>query len=182
MRYSAEHKEQTRAKLLSAAGSLAKKSGFGTTGVDGFMAAAGMTGGAFYAHFRSKSEFLTATVEHELERSLNAFANKKDDEFIKAITAYLSVQHVENPDVGCVLPALTPEIARSGAGTRQVFEDTMLKLKAVAEQHVADDSAAWPMVCQLVGAVMLARAMESDTARLSLLTDVLEHCRKAVAA
>ncbi|MES2017336.1 MAG: hypothetical protein V4484_12645 [Pseudomonadota bacterium] len=56
-----------------------------------------------------------------------------------------------------------------------------MQIKAVAEQHVADESAAWPMVCQLVGAVMIARALESKQSRQSLLTDVLAQSRKAVA-
>ena len=39
MRYSPEHKENTRARLLEVGGALAKKDGFGTTGVDSLMAA-----------------------------------------------------------------------------------------------------------------------------------------------
>jgi len=180
MRYSADHKERTRAKLLSAAGSMAKTNGFGTTGVDGFMAAAGLTGGAFYAHFRSKAELLTATLAHELGRSHSAFADKSEAEFMQAIAFYLSAQHVEHPEAGCVLPSLTPEIARSGTANRQVFEETILKIRDIAKLHVADEATAWPLVCQLVGAVMIARAMESDASRQSLLSDVLKQCKKLV--
>jgi AcrR family transcriptional regulator len=142
------------------------------------MAASGMTGGAFYAHFRSKVEFLAAIAEYELARSQNAFADKTDAEFMQAIAHYLSVHHVEHPETGCVLSSLTSEISRSGPSTRRIFEDTILKIKDMATRHVADESTAWPMVCQLVGAVMIARAMESDTARQSLLSDVLRHCKK----
>ena len=55
MRYSAEHKQQTREKLLHSSGALAKAGGFATTGVDGLMKAIGLTGGAFYSHFPSKN-------------------------------------------------------------------------------------------------------------------------------
>lgn len=180
MRYAPGHKEQTRTKLLSTAGSMAKTNGFGATGVDGYMAAAGLTSGAFYAHFPSKAEFLTAIVEHELARSHSAFADKTKAEFMQAIAFYLSAQHVEHPETGCVLPSLTPEIARSGTAPREAFEETVLKIRDIAKSYVTDESAAWPMVCQLVGAVMIARAMKSDASRQSLLSDVEKQCKELV--
>jgi len=47
MRYPTTHKEETRKKLLANARAIAKKGGFGTTGVDELMASIGLTGGAF---------------------------------------------------------------------------------------------------------------------------------------
>ena len=76
MRYTPEHKDKTRARLLAVGGSVAKKNGFGSTGVDSLMAAVGLTSGAFYAHFRSKAELLEAIVDQELGRSIEWFANK----------------------------------------------------------------------------------------------------------
>ena len=73
MRYTADHKAQARKRLLEKAGALAKTRGFGTTGVDALVKAAGLTSGAFYAHFSSKSEMLAALVANELERSLELF-------------------------------------------------------------------------------------------------------------
>ena len=66
MRYAPEHKEGTRARLVKATGALAKRQGFSGTGIDGLMAAAGLTSGAFYAHFRSKNELLEAIVDNAL--------------------------------------------------------------------------------------------------------------------
>ena len=43
MRYSAEHKAQTRDKLLASSGALAKRGGFSATGVDGLMKAIGLS-------------------------------------------------------------------------------------------------------------------------------------------
>ena len=65
MRYSAEHKTQTRDKLLASSGALAKRGGFSATGVDGLMKAIGLTGGAFYGHFASKDALFAAIVERE---------------------------------------------------------------------------------------------------------------------
>src|SRR5215510_2222456 len=63
MRYSAEHKKETRARILGAAGQLFRKEGYGGSGIDGLTKAAGVTNGAFYGHFKSKREaFRTAVV------------------------------------------------------------------------------------------------------------------------
>ncbi len=68
MRYAATHKEETREKLIESSRALAKKGGFETTGVDALMKAIGLTGGAFYSHFRSKDELFAAIVERARER------------------------------------------------------------------------------------------------------------------
>lgn len=53
MRYPPGHRQQTRQRLLDRAAVLMKKNGYAATGVDALMQAAGLTGGALYAHFDS---------------------------------------------------------------------------------------------------------------------------------
>ena len=55
MRYSATHKQEVRDKLIASSRAIAKSGGFDATGVDALMGAIGMTGGAFYSHFRPKA-------------------------------------------------------------------------------------------------------------------------------
>ena len=55
MRYASGHKEQTRAKIVKAAGKVFRRDGFHAAGVDKVMEEAGLTAGGFYAHFASKS-------------------------------------------------------------------------------------------------------------------------------
>ncbi len=129
MRYAPEHKEGTRARLVQATGALAKRQGFSGTGIDGLMAAAGLTSGAFYAHFRSKNELLEAIVDNELQRSVALFAQQSPAKAMKVIEGYLSPAHVAHPESGCAVPALAPEIARADAATQQAFERGVLALK-----------------------------------------------------
>lgn len=182
MRYTPEHKENTRAHLLEVAGALVKKDGFGATGVDSLMTAVGLTSGAFYSHFRSKAELLEAIIERELTRSLNLFADKTDEQLIAALESYLSIQHVDHPDQGCVVTALTVEVARARTETRQIFERQVQQIKAALQQHVGDENAAWAIICQVVGAVMIARAMATKDARRSLLEGVLQQVKERLAA
>ena len=55
MRYSTDHKQATRQRILEAAGRRFKKQdGIDGAGVAAVMSDAGLTNGAFYAHFMSK--------------------------------------------------------------------------------------------------------------------------------
>ena len=62
MRYPAGHKEQTRAKIVRAAGKVFRREGYHAAGVDKVMEEAGLTAGGFYAHFKSKEALLAETL------------------------------------------------------------------------------------------------------------------------
>ena len=70
MRYPVSHKEEARKKLPASARAIviaiAKKNGFGTTGVDELMASIGWTGGTFYGHFRSTEDLFGELVLREV--------------------------------------------------------------------------------------------------------------------
>lgn len=172
MRYPPDYKANARTKLLETAGALAKEKGFGTTGVDALMAASGMTSGAFYSHFKSKPELLKAIIEHEIARTTALFDGKDNAALRKAFRSYLSEQHVAHPESGCPLPALTPEVARADAATREVFERHLVQAKDRLQTQLSGDGHAWAVIAQVVGAVMLARAMVTPQARKALLEDV----------
>jgi hypothetical protein len=72
---------------------------------------------------------------------------------------------------------LSTEVARSTVETREVFERMMIRIKDELSTHLARDGEAWIMIAQMVGAVMIARAMASGKARESLLEAVLQQCR-----
>ncbi len=180
MRYSAEHKAVTRVRLLEKTGALIKKQGFAASGVDGLMSAAEMTSGAFYSHFRSKSELMEAVTEHELKRSIALFSNKSPEQGMAAIDAYLDKAHVAHPESGCIVPSLAPEIARANESTQRIFEDGVVALKDQIKNLVKDDAKAWSIMAQLIGAVMIARALPSKEAREALLDGVKLQVKNAV--
>lgn len=169
MRYSPDYKARARKKVLDTAGSLAKQNGFGTTGVDALMAAAGFTTGAFYSHFGSRAELLKAIVENELQRTVARFKGKDKTSLHAALKFYLSSLHIDHPEAGCLLPALSNEVARAGEPTRASFEDLLVQLKAEIEPHVQRPGEAWAVIAQAVGAVLIARALATDAVRAEVL-------------
>ena len=110
MRYPSTHKEETRKKLIGNARAIAKRGGFGTTGIDELMASIGLTGGAFYGHFPSKEALFAELVEHEISNSADMLAvdeSSPPDHVAKKLRSYLSSYHALHPETGCVLPALS---------------------------------------------------------------------------
>ncbi|MGO4331932.1 TetR/AcrR family transcriptional regulator [Cupriavidus sp. 2TAF22] len=171
MRYSSTHKQETREKILNSSRAIAKTGGFDSTGVDALMKAIGLTGGAFYSHFDSKAELFAAVIEQELSNSTEMLAGKETDEdhFVKRIRSYLSSSHVLHPETGCALPTLGPEIARADASVRSSVEQSARKLQSSWKNRLDDSDAAWALLAQCVGAILLARVVESDRTRQQIL-------------
>jgi TetR/AcrR family transcriptional regulator, transcriptional repressor for nem operon len=167
MRYSADHKAETRKHLLKTSGALAKKKGFSSTGVDALMEAAGLTSGAFYSHFGSKTELFAELVKQELEHSLTMLADDGTDEpveewIVRQLKRYLTWKHVQSPDNGCAVPSLAAEIARADRPAKKTFEDAMNRIHSVWAEQLKDEKAAWAVISQLVGSILIARAMASE--------------------
>jgi AcrR family transcriptional regulator len=185
MRYSSTHKEESRRRLLEASGAIAKRGGFATTGVDGLMAAIGLTGGAFYGHFPSKQALFAAVIERELERSVRLFtpdgSTDRRADLIRSLRRYLNLDHVHEPEAGCAIPALGAEIARAEPAVRETVETGMRAVHALWTDKLEDPEAAWAVIAQCVGAIVLARTMATPEtqaavidASLAFLIDRLE--------
>src|SRR6266567_8173649 len=73
VRYGREHKQVTRRRIIEAAGHRFKADGINGSGVATLMSDAGLTNGAFYAHFASKDDLVATVVAEELRRQLATF-------------------------------------------------------------------------------------------------------------
>jgi TetR/AcrR family transcriptional repressor of nem operon len=129
MRYSKDHKQATRQRILEAAGRRFKEDGIDGAGVAAVMSDADLTNGAFYAHFPSKEDPLVANVlADQLRAQRQSFdAQPPDQEGLEAfIRSYLSPQHRDQYADGCPSAALLDGIARRPAATKQVFTDELM--------------------------------------------------------
>jgi len=62
-----EHKQATRLRIIETASRRLKRDGIDGSGVATLMADAGLTNGAFYAHFASKDDLVATTVADQRE-------------------------------------------------------------------------------------------------------------------
>lgn len=182
MRYKSGYKEQKRQELLDISGQLAKKNGFNAMGVDGFMKAAGVTSGAFYSHFSSKNDLFKALIENELQHSIQMWQDNPYDEPAQWIdfelNRYLALSHVEQPERGCALPSLASEIARSDDEIKQAYQNELIRGQKIFLKHLDSEETAWAVMCQLVGAILMARSIADDALKVT----ILESSKKSINA
>jgi len=184
MRYPASQTAENHEKILNEAARAFRERGFGGAGVAEIMKAAGLTHGAFYAHFASKEELEAEAVERAFEQSGNRMsavtANARDPKRA-FLDSYLSAAHRDNPGFGCVMAALGPEIARDAAARKPFTRRVKHMIERMAGRF------RWKrkgdarrnsihLLSAAVGALTLARAV--DDPRLS--NEILESVRDSL--
>lgn len=185
MRYKPGHKEEKRKELLKASGALVKKQGFAASGVDALMQASGMTSGAFYSHFSSKSDLLQALIENELLASREMWAgnpHETAEEWLAfELDRYLSLGHVRHPEAGCVIPALSAEIARADEAVKKLYRQEILKGLGILTRRLGSETLAWAFICQMAGTILMARAMPDKATQIAVLDAGKRFLKDAVA-
>jgi AcrR family transcriptional regulator len=184
MRYSKDHKDASRQRLIELGGSHAKKHGFNESGMASLAASAGVTTGALYKHFDGKGDLFVAVITAELERTAQMYDGidpADDGSVARTLAGYLSLQHVRHPEQGCPLPSLTPEIARADAAAKAAYQAGMLEIHAKLQRLTATSDDAWTLMAQNVGAVMLARALPEEQLQFEIL-DALRHAGEKLLA
>jgi TetR/AcrR family transcriptional regulator, transcriptional repressor for nem operon len=128
MRYGKDQKQATRQRILEAAGRRFKQDGIDGAGVTAVMSDAGLTNGAFYAHFASKEDLVANVLADQLRTQRHSFdAQPTDRGGLEAfIRSYLSPQHRDQYADGCPSAALLDEIARRPAATKQIYTDELM--------------------------------------------------------
>ncbi|WP_433178576.1 TetR/AcrR family transcriptional regulator [Actinoallomurus sp. CA-150999] len=178
VRYGKEHKQATRRRIIETAGRRFKGDGIDGSGVATLMADAGLTNGAFYAHFASKDDLVTSVVADQLRaqcESLGAIGPGLAglEQFVRT---YLSVEHRDNLEDGCPSAALLDEIGRCTDPTRQAFTNGLLVvIDDIAARLAPDDSRpartkALSVFAAMVGTLQLSRALTDRR----LADDILE--------
>lgn len=192
MRYSAEHKQETRTRVIAAAGRVFRKEGYGGAGIDALTKAAGVTNGAFYGHFKSKGEaFRTAVVEGlvELRQGISALKESQPKDWLKAFASYyLGYKRTCELGDSCALPSLSPDVMRADKETRDVYTVELRRLiadvaaglpESICSAEATAQDRAILLLAMLSGGVTLARAV-SDTALSERIAEVIERAALAI--
>ena len=179
-------KQATHERIVSVAARTIRRSGYDGTGVADIMKEAGLTHGAFYSHFSSREAMLAEAAGKACAESgagaAAVAASAAPGTALKAMLgAYLSKEHVEQREAGCPLAALGSETSRQSPEVRRI---TTRHIKATIDllarqspdwgQQVAHDRALVTLSL-LVGALMLARAVDEPRLSNSLREAALKH-------
>ena len=167
-----DRRDTTHRKMIEAAGRQFREHGFAGIGVAGVAKAAGVTSGAFYDHFGSKSGAFEAALVAGLDEVIAAipqFRQAHGDDWLAAFTDYyLGRGHREDGQRLCVMTSLSADVARSSPALKKIYEAKMSEIAGlIAQGLAAGDGAqrlehAWQILSALIGGLTLARASASQ--------------------
>ncbi|MBH2009892.1 MAG: TetR/AcrR family transcriptional regulator [Xanthomonadaceae bacterium] len=179
-------KEASHERIVSAAARAIRRSGYDGTGVADIMKEAGLTHGAFYAHFTSREAMLAEAASRACAESAAVVAElvasvPPGQALASMLRTYLSREHLEQVELGCPLAALGSETARQAPEVRRV---TTRHIKEMIDL-VARQSPDWGQpgaheralvtVATMVGTLLLARAVDEPALSDSLCAAALKH-------
>lgn len=135
-RYGSEYKQATRRRIVETSARRLKRDGIDGAGVATLMADAGLTNGAFYAHFASKEDLVATAIAEQLRAQAGGLGAQPPGAagVERMVRQYLSVEHRDRREEGCPSAALLDEIGRCSDTTKQAYTEGVL--------HVVDDIAA----------------------------------------
>lgn len=168
MPYSKEHKQQSRERILTSAANLFTAQGFANTSVDQIMMQAGMTRGAFYAHFQNKSELYAQAMLFAASNSFLA-KSKPDDMHEKEMLSnilqgYLSMAHI-NQEIPCPLAFLVSDVTSQDPVVRKTYTKIFKGMnKIIAENANAftdcDNDTVLAITAMMIGGVAVGRVLD----------------------
>ena len=178
MRFEKGHKAATRRHILDVASKRFRRDGAAAAGIAGIMGEAGLTNGAFYAHFDSKDALVRealasalADQQHRLEEDKRTGLDLEG-----AIRRYLNRGHLDDPAGGCPSAALLPAIARQPLPARRTYEKGLRSYVSTLAALLPDAGSAasrrraTAIFALMVGTLQLARAV-SDAAQAKQILD-----------
>ncbi len=167
MRYTLDHKQETRSRIIACAARRFRDEGYESASVADIMGDAGLTHGGFYAHFGSKEELLAETIAHAADEALTArtpVGERRGHEWLGAfVSLYLNEEHWGDRAGGCPLAALGGEVARGGDLPRASYGAAVTSFADALAAHLdgpehRQEETAQAVMSMCVGALVLARA------------------------
>jgi TetR/AcrR family transcriptional repressor of nem operon len=181
MRYSTDHKKQTREKIVRAASRRFRSGGAKGVAIADLMRELRLTHGGFYKHFNSKeqlfAEALRKAFDDGVELLMEAVEKAPKGEELKAlIEAYLSDYHCDHPSEGCPVASLAGELGYHPKAIRMVFDRVLSEYAShFASKYMMGKTAkerfskALALFSGMAGAIIIARAVKDNNLRDTIL-------------
>jgi len=185
-RAASSRKEATHERIVEVAARAIRRSGYAGTGVADIMKEAGLTHGGFYAHFASREALLAEAADRAgaeaVRMSADIAAAAPPGRSLRALMeAYLSQQHVDSVEFGCPVSALGSEMHRQApevrhAATRHIKEMIDLVARQLPDWGTPEaHQQAMFMVSSMIGAMVMARAVDDPKLSVALREAALNH-------
>jgi TetR/AcrR family transcriptional regulator, transcriptional repressor for nem operon len=166
--HSQADKAKSRERILDAAAAQLREAGLAGVSIGELMKSAKLTHGGFYGHFGSRDDLVAEALDKALgdgEAASAKAVNAKGPRTLKSfLNSYLSKTHRDNPATGCAVSALAGDAARADDRTREIMTKHLVKYFENIGKIVGDDDTDFAMsvMCTVVGAVTLSRALNDE--------------------
>jgi AcrR family transcriptional regulator len=182
----AASKEASHERIVSAAARAIRRSGFNGTGVADIMKEAGLTHGAFYAHFPSREAMLAEAANlactQLLATAVDVVASALPGQALASLLrVYLSREHLVQIELGCPLAALGSETPRQAPEVRRVTTRYIKEMTDLVARQSPDwgqpgaHERALVAVSTMTGTLLLARAVDEPALSDALCQAALKH-------
>lgn len=198
MRLSKDQAAQNRSAIVDAASRLFRERGYDAVGLTELMKEAGFSHGGFYNHFDSKealaSEAYQASFDYYLSRLTHQLENSdatKKDALRACLKAYLSPAHRNDPANGCPAASLAVDAMRRDESVQARYSEGIEAYISIFAKQLSSSNnqtsdteqvnnreAAISLLTQLVGALVLSRAIAKYNPALS--NEVLDTAEKTI--
>jgi TetR/AcrR family transcriptional repressor of nem operon len=180
MRYQPGHKAEIHKKIVNDASRRVRAEGLNGAAVAAVMRDTGLTHGGFYKHFGSKDDLLVESLSEAFRDMVDTLVqaaeqSPRGEAWKVIVKTYLRPELCEQPERGCPLTALAPELARA---------DKRMKPRIVAElvnyknqmapfmpgRRTADkERAFFAIFSTMIGAIEIARMLPDRAIREKVL-------------
>ena len=171
MPYSANHRSETKKRIIDSARRLFNRYGFESVSIQQIMAGARLTHGGFYSYFDSKSDLYSEVLgcfftDPEWKNCWEGVHVDLSSTEVgpQVVRAYLSRQHFEDIDNSCPMVALPTDVARSNTSAKRAFETVFKAMVSVLERSLRDKAQprrvkAEAIAALCIGGMVVARTM-----------------------
>ena len=185
MKTATRPKEITHKRIVETAARAIRRSGYDGTSVANIMKEAGLTHGGFYAHFSSRDAMLAEAADQAGAEAVAmlvtaAEAVPPEEALLEQVRVYLSEEHVNNVESGCPVAALGSEMPRQApevrrAATRRIKEMVEVVTRQLPSREQDVRAQAWLAMSTMVGALIMARAVDEPALSDEILEAALSH-------
>ncbi len=177
MPYTAQHKLDTRQRILESARRLFNSKGFAEASIDEVMDDAGLTRGGFYRHFGDKAELFAEAVRWFLCQEApkpwqeQGAAPARKTRSQRIVDAYFSLDHFDDRETCCPLIGLPSDVERSGEAVKAAYQDVLERLLELLQADLGGSGKrerALAAVALCVGGMVTARCVNDPELSVEL--------------
>lgn len=181
MGWTTEQKQKSREKIVTSAAELFTRDGFDKVAINDVMHHAGLTRGAFYNHFSSKSELYAEAILGAAKQAKKRIMDHPENILSAIIEYYLSNAHRRGEDICCPLAFLTTDIHQRDDNVRSTYTRVLqgfigIIREAMPEGQKVSETEAIQKAVMMIGGLAIARAVNDDKYSEKL----LQACREGV--